>query len=157
MIKHNLEEIRDEIIKKLNKIPIGKTCVEKKSYLLFLSKFVSSCCFDLLKKEHILNFNEISLKKRGKFILKHYFILHLICYIGHQWFDEPQQNLCFRINFYTARRRSQKITMIFFTEVKHTSWCLLRPWYNEISGYQFNCCLPSMRSVFRASLTQNQT
>ena len=28
------------------------TC-EKKCYLLFLSKFVSTCCFDLLKKEYI--------------------------------------------------------------------------------------------------------
>ena len=36
----------------------------KKYYLLFLSNLVSSCCFDLLKKEHISNFNEISLKKR---------------------------------------------------------------------------------------------
>ena len=38
------------------------TC-EKKCYLLFLLKFVSTCCFDLLKKKNISNFNEISLKK----------------------------------------------------------------------------------------------
>ena len=36
------------------------TCGNK-YYLLFLSKFVSMCCFDLLKKKYISNFNEISL------------------------------------------------------------------------------------------------
>ena len=36
----------------------------KKYYLLFISTFVSSCCFDLLKKEHISNFDDISIKKR---------------------------------------------------------------------------------------------
>ena len=39
----------------------------KKCYLLFLSKFVSTCYFDLPKKEYILNFNEISLKKENFF------------------------------------------------------------------------------------------
>ena len=105
---------------------------EKKCYLLFLLKFVSSCCFDLLKKEHISNFNDFFLKKIPKFILKHYFLLHLICYIAHRWFIWTTLNLFFRIYFFIAPRRSQKITIIFFTSVtgvKHTYWCLLRPWY----------------------------
>ena len=38
---------------------------EKKCYLLFLSKFVFTCCFDLLKKEYISNFNKIYLKKKN--------------------------------------------------------------------------------------------
>ena len=100
----------------------------KKCYLLLLSKN-----FDLLKKENISNFNEISFKKRGKLILKHCFLLHLMCYIAHQWFIQTTRNLCLRIFFYIAPRRSQKISIIFFTFVtgmKHTSWSLLRPWFN---------------------------
>ena len=38
----------------------------KKCYILFLSTFVSTCCFDLLTKEYISNYNEISLKKDKK-------------------------------------------------------------------------------------------
>ena len=71
-------------------------------------------------------------KKRGKLIFKHYFLLHLICYLAPQWFLWTTRNLCFRIYFYIAPKRSQKITIIFFTfvtGVKHTSCCLLRPWY----------------------------
>ena len=54
-------------------------------------------------------------KKRGKLILKYYFLLHLMCYIAHQWFIWTTQNLCFRVYFYIAPRRSQKFTIIFFT------------------------------------------
>ena len=70
--------------------------------------------------------------KRGKFILKSYFVLYLMCYIAHQWFIWTTRNLSFRIYFYIATRRSEKTTIIFFTfvtGVKHTSWCLIRPWY----------------------------
>ena len=71
-------------------------------------------------------------KQSGKLIFKHYFLLHLICYLAPQWFLWTTRNLCFSIYFYIAPKRSQKITIIFFifvTGVKHTSWCLLRPWY----------------------------
>ena len=58
------------------------TC-EKKGYLPFLSKFASTCCFDLLKKEYTSNFNKSSLKKEQNYYLKPYFLLHLMCYIAH--------------------------------------------------------------------------
>ena len=38
-----------------------------KCYVQFLSKFVSTCCFDLLKKEYISNFKEISHKKEENY------------------------------------------------------------------------------------------
>ena len=50
-----------------------------------------------------------------------------MCYIAHQWFILTIWNLSFRIYFYIAPGRSQKITIIVFTfvtELKHTSWCL---------------------------------
>ena len=40
-----------------------------------------------------------------------------MCYIAHQWFIWTTRNLSFRIYFYIAPRRSQKITIIFFTFV----------------------------------------
>ena len=84
----------------------------QKGFLLFLSKFVSTCCLDLLKKGHISNFNGISLKKRGK-LFWNLFFLHLTCYIAHQWFTWTTRNLSFRIYFYIATRRSLKIRIIF--------------------------------------------
>ena len=64
LIKHHLEKIREGIIK--NKLNYHWQDTRGKiQYLLFILKFVSSCCFDLLKKGHISNFNEISLKKQG--------------------------------------------------------------------------------------------
>ena len=55
-----------------------------------------------------------------------------MCYIAQQWFIWTTWNLSFRIYFYIAPISSQKITIIFcstfVTGVKHTSWCLLRPW-----------------------------
>ena len=41
----------------------GKTPVKRNAMYYFLSKFGSTCFFDLLKKEYISNFSEISLKK----------------------------------------------------------------------------------------------
>ena len=58
----------------------------KKCYLLFISKFVSPCCFDLV--EYISNFNKISLKKEDFFktlISPSYDVLHSspIVYMDH--------------------------------------------------------------------------
>ena len=61
-IKHYLEELSEGIIKKKQNSYWQNIC-GKKCYLLFLVKFVSTCCFDLPKKEYISNLNKRSLKK----------------------------------------------------------------------------------------------
>ena len=69
--------------------------------------------------------------KRGKLLLKPYFLFHLKCYIAHQKFIWTTRNLSFRNYFYIGPKRLQKITINFSTfvkGVKHNSWCLLRPW-----------------------------
>ena len=133
MIKHHLEEIKEGIIKKLNKIIIGKTPVVRNAiYYFYLNLFllVVLTCW----KRNTL---QISMKlrfKKGKLIFEPYFLLHLMCYIAPQWFVWTTRNLSFRIYYYIAPRRSKKITIIFFnfvTGVKQTSWCLLRPWFTQ--------------------------
>ena len=117
----------------------GQDTCGKKWYLLFLKKKLFLVVLTCWKR----NTFQISMKfhkKKRKFFVKHYFLLHLICFIAHQWFIWTTRHLCFRIYFYIAPRRSQKITMIFFTfvtGVKHTSWCLLRPWSKKEKGLLF--------------------
>ena len=58
-----------------------------------------------------------------------------MCYIAHQWFIWTTRSLSFRMYFYMAPRRFHNIRIIcftFVTGVKHTSWCLLRPWYKDL-------------------------
>ena len=78
-----MEEIEEGIIQKLYKISIGKTPVKGNAIYYFYQKFVSTCCFDLLKKLYISNFNEISLNKEKNYF-KTLFLLHLMCYIALQ-------------------------------------------------------------------------
>ena len=91
-----------------------------------------SCCFELLKKEQTSNFNEIALLKLENLFRKIYFSL--------SWWSTLLTNFCYDpsgiyhsgSNFFIALKRSQKTTInfgIFVTGVKHTSWCLLRPWF----------------------------
>ena len=130
IIKQHLEEIREGIIKKFNKILIGKTPVERNAICYFyqnLFLLVLTCwkrnTFKISMKFHL---------KRGKLFLKPYFLLCLMCYIAHQQFIWTTRNLYFRIYFYIAPKRFQKITIIFstfVTGVQHTSWCLFRPWF----------------------------
>ena len=68
LIKHRLEEIK---IIKLNS-HWQDTC-RKNCYLLFLSIFVVTFCFDLPKKEIFSNFNEISLKQEENYFWNLFF------------------------------------------------------------------------------------
>ena len=74
-------------------------------------------CFFLLfwpaEKGTPFKFQRHFTKKIGKLIFKPYFLLHVICYIAPQWFIWTTRNLCFRIYFYIAPKRSQKITILF--------------------------------------------
>ena len=72
LIKHHSEEKGENFIKMIQNSHWQETC-EKKCYLLFLSKFISTCIFDLLKKEDISNFNEISVKKEDFFFVEYLF------------------------------------------------------------------------------------
>ena len=91
--------------------------------------------------------------------MKPYFLLHLMCYIAHQWFIWTTRNLSLRIYFYIAPRRSQKIRIIVFTfvtGVKQTSWCLLRPWFKH-SGDKacdmLTCLVTSVTEMWREQAT----
>ena len=44
-----------------------------------------------------------------------------------------------------------------FYEFMNIEMALKSRSYNEVSGYQFNCCLPSMRSVFSGVIDSNPT
>ena len=101
-------------------------------------------------KRNTLKFQKNFTLKRGKLFLKHYFLLHWMCYIAHQYFIWTTRNLSFRIYFCIAPKRSQKITInfsTFVTGVKHISWCLLRPWYIGLplilnKKFSLNNCFP---------------
>ena len=91
--------------KKIHKILIGKPCLERNAIYYFYQIW-----FLLVLTCWKRNTFRISIKchqKRGNLILKHYFLHHLICYIAHQWFIWTTHNLCFRIYFYMAPRRSK--------------------------------------------------
>ena len=105
--------------KKFNKILIGNTRVERNAFYYFYQNWFLLVVLTYCKGTHF-KFQWNFTKKRRKFIFKHYFLLHSICYIAHQWFIWTTRNLCFRMYFYNAPRRSQKITMLFFTFV--TGW-----------------------------------
>ena len=128
LIKHHLEEVRKGIIK--NIYINGKTPVERNAMYYFYQYLLLLVVLTCWKRNTFLIWIKFQLKKR-KFYFEPYFLLHLLCYIAHQWFIWTKWNLSFRIYVYIAPGRSQKIIIIVFTfvtEVKHTSWCLLRPW-----------------------------
>ena len=54
-------------------------------------------------------------KKRGKLILKHYFILHLICYIAHQWFIWTTTELMFQDQLLYCTKKVPKNHNDFFS------------------------------------------
>ena len=99
-------------------------------YFFFnISKLVSSCSFDLLKKEHISNFNKI-LQKKEEINFETLFspsfdVLHSgpMVYMNHT-------ELMFQdLLVYCTKKvpENHKDFSTFVTGVKHTSWCLFRP------------------------------
>ena len=106
-------------------------------------------CFYLLfwLNEKVTHFKfqwNFTLKSR-KFILKLNFFLYLMCYIAHQWFIWTTRNLPFRIYYLYCTKKVPENHNIFFTfvtGVKHTSWCLLRPWFNGTSCLNFFSMAP---------------
>ena len=113
------KKIREGIIKKLNKIIIGKTRLERNAIYYFYQSLFLLVVLTSSKR----NTFQISMKfqfKKGKLVLKHYFLLQLMCYLANEWFLWTNWSLSFMIFFYIPPRRSKKITIIFFTFV--TSW-----------------------------------
>ena len=93
-------------------------------------------------------------KRRGKLILKHYFLLHLMCYIAPQWFIWTTLNLCFRIYFYIAPRRSQNITIsIRFTFVT-TLWFDERKYHPYLILSDIKTLLSDSQHEVTASFTK---
>ena len=87
---------------------MGKAPVDRNALYYFYQNLfllvVLTCwnrnTFQILIKFHL---------KRRKLILKPFPPLHWMCYIAQQWFIYTTLNLSFRIYFYIATRRSQKI------------------------------------------------
>ena len=78
-----MEELKEGIVKKLNKIVIEKICVVKNAMFNF-SEVVFPGVFETLKKELISNFNGISQRKRKTYFLSFNFPIHLMSYIAHR-------------------------------------------------------------------------
>ena len=122
MIKHHLEEMREGIIKKLNKIIIGKTPVERNAIYYFNQNLFLLVVLTCWKRTTFQISMKFHFKKRGKINFDTLFppsfdVLHSwpMVYMNHT-------ELIFQDLLIYCTRRSN-------TGVKHTSCCMLRPWY----------------------------
>ena len=130
MIKHHLEDIREGIIKKLNKILIGKACVDRNALYYFYQNLFLLVVLTSWKR----NTFQISMKfhfKKREIDFETEFspsfdVLHSspMVYINHM-------ELMFQDLLLYCTKKVPENHNSFFTfvkGVKHTSWCLLRPW-----------------------------
>ena len=96
---NHLEEIRDGIIKRINKILIGKTPVERNTiYYLYQNLFIlvvltwwKTNTFQISMKIHF---------KKWKLICKPYFLLHLICSLARHLWGKKTIYYVYQKNFY---------------------------------------------------------
>ena len=137
MIKHHLEEIRGDIIIKWKKILIHKKCVEKNAIYNFYLKKILHIFWPTEKGTHFKfqwNFTKNIYKN-----LKHYFLLHLICDIPHQWFIWTARNLCFRIYFILNQEGPKKSQ--WFVSLSSRGWNTLPGACSDLDLGQFSCQL----------------
>ena len=113
MCKNGLHHCWPQAQQHLVPLLIGKTPMERNAIYYFYQNLFLLVVLTCWKR----NTFQISMKfyfKKRKINLKPYFLLHLLCYTAHQWFIWTTRNLSFRIYFYIAPRRSQKIGITFF-------------------------------------------
>ena len=135
MIKHHLGEIGEGIIKTLNEILIGKTHVKRNAtYYLYqnLIQLVVLTCWKRCTFQISMKFNF----KNKKFIFETLFspsfdVLYSspIVYMDHT--ELIFEDLLLYCTKKVAENHNQFST--FVPGVKHTYWCLLRPWYKQMS------------------------
>ena len=102
------------ILSKIKQIYHWQDTWGKKCFLQFLSKFVLSCCFDLLKKELKINFQTLFSPS---------FDSSPMVYMNHT--ELMLQDLL----LYCTKKvpKNHNYFCHFRHGLKHTSWCLLRP------------------------------